>query len=385
MSLINRMLRDLDKRHAAAAPPIPPAATTGVRPVSAGTVGSEGFWRLLAGIMVVALIWVGWLIWQLTPHPVVTDLALQAVGKSRAVPPVASSSPAPQAIPAETTPQPAQAVPTADRVQFELLQFATELSSPRPRPTPRPRPAAAEPALTVVPGTAARAPAPAATPAEAPVPRAHAASTAPAASAAVKSAQIDKRMSGTADDLAEREYRRGVGLANQGRMAEALDALQTALRANPEHEAARQTLASFLIESRRFDDAERVLRAGLDLKSGQLSLAIPLARLLVERGDVSGASGVLDRHGSQSLDPQLQAFRGALHQRLGRHREAVEDYQAALRSGASNSAWWVGLGISLQAIDRRAEALDAFRRARAAGAMSQELSTFVDQRIRSLN
>jgi len=44
----------------------------------------------------------------------------------------------------------------------------------------------------------------------------------------------------------------------------------------------------------------------------------------------------------------------------------------------------MGLGISLQALGRRADAREAFRRARAAGGLSNEVLAFVDQRLRQL-
>jgi MSHA biogenesis protein MshN len=46
--------------------------------------------------------------------------------------------------------------------------------------------------------------------------------------------------------------------------------------------------------------------------------------------------------------------------------------------------WWMGMGISLQADNRSAEALDAFRRAKSAGGLSPDLLAFVDQRMKQL-
>ena len=62
--------------------------------------------------------------------------------------------------------------------------------------------------------------------------------------------------------------------------------------------------------------------------------------------------------------------RGTLLQRLARHGEAAEAYQTALQARASIPQAWVGLGISLEALNRRPEAADAFRRALLAGPVS---------------
>ncbi len=44
----------------------------------------------------------------------------------------------------------------------------------------------------------------------------------------------------------------------------------------------------------------------------------------------------------------------------------------------------MGLGISLQALNRNTEAQDAFRRAKNSNSLNPELQAFVDQRLRQL-
>ena len=109
------------------------------------------------------------------------------------------------------------------------------------------------------------------------------------------------------------------------------------------------------------------------------------ARIQVERGDLQGAHDLLSKHaGSAANSADYHAFDAAVLQRLGRHKEAVAAYQAALRLSPDTGLWWMGLGISLQADNRSAEAVDAFRRARAAGGLNPDLLAFVDQRLKQL-
>jgi MSHA biogenesis protein MshN len=61
----------------------------------------------------------------------------------------------------------------------------------------------------------------------------------------------------------------------------------------------------------------------------------------------------------------------------------VDQYQAALRVKQSG-VWLMGMGISLQALNRAPEAQDAYKRAQATGTLSPELRAFVDQRMRQL-
>ena len=78
----------------------------------------------------------------------------------------------------------------------------------------------------------------------------------------------------------------------------------------------------------------------------------------------------------------FQALVGAVQQRLGHHREAMEAYQAALRLFSASGSSWMGLGISLEALGHRPEAAEAFRRAIDTGSLTAELRDFAEARLR---
>jgi len=81
---------------------------------------------------------------------------------------------------------------------------------------------------------------------------------------------------------------------------------------------------------------------------------------------------------------EYHAFLAGVLQRQGRQREAVEHYARALKTAPQNGVWWMGQGISLQAEKRDAEAVEAFQRAQASGALSAELQAFVERRLKQL-
>jgi MSHA biogenesis protein MshN len=199
-------------------------------------------------------------------------------------------------------------------------------------------------------------------------------------------ASIDKQMHpSTPAERGESEFRKASGLLNQGRVAEAVDTYKSAVQQDPGHAAARQALVGLLLESRRIDEAQQFLQEGLSLSPDRSAYAILLARIQVERGDLQGAHDLLSRHaGNAANNADYHAFDAAVLQRLGRHKEAVAAYQEALTLAPRAGVWWMGLGISLQADTRGAEALDAFRRAKAAGGLSPDLISFVDQRMKQL-
>jgi MSHA biogenesis protein MshN len=186
---------------------------------------------------------------------------------------------------------------------------------------------------------------------------------------------------------AEGEYRLALASLQEGRMTDSVAALEQALKLDPGHDAARQTLVGLLIEVRRPDEAMRHLQAALALDARQPALAMLLARLQIERG----GSGIetLTRTlpyaaNDMSKSADYHAFLAGALARAQRHREAAEQYQAALRAAPGNGVWWMGLGMSLQADKRNGEALEAFQRARASGTLSAELQGFVERRLQQL-
>jgi MSHA biogenesis protein MshN len=182
---------------------------------------------------------------------------------------------------------------------------------------------------------------------------------------------------------AEGEYRHALHALQDGRMTETVAALEQALKLDPSHDAARQTLVGLLIEAKRTDEAIRHLQTGLALDARQPSLAMLLARLQIERGG-SGIDTLMRTLPYAGNHADYHAFLAGALQREQRHRDAAEQYQAALRVVPGNGVWWMGLGMSLQAERRNGEALEAFQRARASGTLSGELLAFVERRLQQL-
>jgi MSHA biogenesis protein MshN len=196
--------------------------------------------------------------------------------------------------------------------------------------------------------------------------------------------RVEKQINpGSATERAEAEYRRGAQAQRQGATDEAITRFRSALDEQPEHAAARQTLAAVLIEFKRYDEAEDVLRRGTEIVSARLASTLALARLKVERGQSAAALDLLVKSaatGERSAD--YQGFAGALLNRAGRYREAVERYQNATRIAPAEARWWAGLGIALEADGKPAEARDAYLRARALPGLPAELVQHIDSRLR---
>ena len=177
---------------------------------------------------------------------------------------------------------------------------------------------------------------------------------------------------------AENEFAKANRAVQEGRTNDALAAYENALLADPTYKPARRAWAGLLVSLKRNAEAEQVLQKGLKHDLHDTYFAMLLARLQVERGDVPLALETLQRtlpYAGEQAD--YQSFVAALQQRQGRHEEAVAHYQIALKLVPNNGLWLMGMGISLQALQRKEEARDAYQRALASNNLSPQLQAYV--------
>lgn len=186
------------------------------------------------------------------------------------------------------------------------------------------------------------------------------------------------------DEMAEQVYRSGVRLYASGQDARAQDELERSLRLDPHNRQARVLLAKSYMASGDLDGATATLRAGAETLA-DTEMAKLHAQLLLKKGLTVEAERALERSLVASRDdPELLGVLGALRQRQGRHMEAVDVYQKAVRDQPRQSKWWLGLAISLDAEERYQEALDAYQRVNATGAPSGDVQVYVEKRIAAL-
>lgn len=397
MSLINKMLRDLDARQAptvdrAMLPRdvhiqgLPPETTQFPLPLVLMLAAAGGAaWYFLAG--------------QGEPPA----LPAPSATVQQAPPPVAVLAPPPLPIPAEPVVPPQAPAAAASPPVVPPLPDAVV---PRPAPaTSAPAKSASAPAApevarkkspgdnalrldTRLPGTTAPAvvaPAPASPPvASPPLPPAKPVPQAKELSAPSGPTSIDKRPRTTlANDAAESEYRKAMSALRRGATSEAVEGLRGTLRIDAHHVSARQALLSLLVGQQAWGEAQAMMEEGLALDPEQTGWAMALARLQLENGKLPDAVETLARHARHAdQNPDYQAFHALLLQKQKHSRAAAERYRAALALRPAESRWWYGLGLSLEADHKPQEAREAFLKAKETGNLPPELTGAVEQRLR---
>lgn len=352
MSLINKMLQDLDERNASAAEraglspqlrALPPARKVAWRAPAFAALGA-----LAGGIAV-------WLALQPGPAPAPPaaapmPIAPPAPAPSVAMPAVEVPLPAePEARP-EAAARPAKAAPSIGKGLGLNPSLKVDLGLSQPA-------VAAEPPT---PGRAAAAPAP----------------TGPG--------RIEKQAhGGSASDAADAEYRKAMAEVRRGATVGGIAGLRHALQLDPRFALARQALLSLLVEQQQWDEAQTACAEGLALDPAQSGWAMLLARLQVEKGETALATATLAQYAAQAeRNADYQAFYALLLHKLQRPKESAQRYQAALALRPAEGRWWYGLGLALEADQRAPEARQAFQKARDSGSLPADLAAAVEQKLR---
>jgi MSHA biogenesis protein MshN len=333
MSVLNQMLRDLERR--GATPPIVAAAGTATvaRPPLADARPAADTKRrwIWTGVLAVVAGFVGthgWLAYRAQEAALVRaplGALAQAGGPSAAPAPVA-----PVVMPAAAAlPEPPAAAP------------APPVRAKRSAPPAAPRNAetAESPARV-----------------EAPV------------------AVVERSKNDVAADLD-----RAAELIARGRNSDAMAILAGVLERQPAHAAARSTLAALLAETGQRAAALGVLLAGMPFEPQRF--ALPAAQLQAELGDVGGARQTLAAVPAAKRTAAHEALAAGLAARAGDHAAAIAAYRRALDAPAADPVWWVGLALSLEASGDVAAANDAYARAAADPRLSAEVRGFVAEQL----
>ncbi len=196
--------------------------------------------------------------------------------------------------------------------------------------------------------------------------------------------EIDKQLrQPTPRQRADAEYSKGATALHRGQAAEARVAFEAALEIDPMNHASRQALVGVLLDARQPALALRVLQEGLQLAPAQHGFAMTLARLQMDNGELDAGVQTLARSMEYpGVSPDYIAFYAGLLQRQQKHAEAAAQFQRALGQRSNVGVWLLGLGVSLEALGRGAEAQEAYRLAKASGNLSADLQSFADQKLR---
>ncbi len=150
----------------------------------------------------------------------------------------------------------------------------------------------------------------------------------------------------------------------RGQFQRAESRLRELTEAQPELSEAYELLAGTLMRRSRHDDAARALESGLEQARDPAPLAALLGRLLLERGEIARARSVLEAHAPRlAADPEYHLLLAAARRQAGDHAAAAEHYRELTAVVPRSGPAWVGLGASLESLKQTEDAASAYRHA----------------------
>lgn len=189
----------------------------------------------------------------------------------------------------------------------------------------------------------------------------------------------------SAEQKVENIYRSALQQYRNRDLVRAEQSLREVLSVSPGHVPARELLTGLLLEGGRSAVAVQILLEGRALTPSHYPFASMLSGIYVEQGQESAAlETLLSVQMFAQTDAEYLAFLATLYQRAGQHAEAIENYRAALSYKAFENKWWLGAGISYAALHKFEAAENAFVHAQKDGNLSPELLRYAGERLREV-
>jgi Flp pilus assembly protein TadD len=183
----------------------------------------------------------------------------------------------------------------------------------------------------------------------------------------------------------EQRYQYALRLADTSQVPAAIETLSLLLNEFPSYTEARESLVALLIQQGDKNTALKALDVGLGLQPNFPDFVKLKARILLEQGKLDSALSLLEFKAPSILnDPEYHALRAALYQQKGQDILAGDIYKQLLVIQPSNAKWWVGLGVALEGSGNRSQALEAFTNADSIGGLSPELKAYLDSQLNAL-
>jgi MSHA biogenesis protein MshN len=194
---------------------------------------------------------------------------------------------------------------------------------------------------------------------------------------------VKKAVPLSAEQQALRDYQQAQKALSRGDDAAAIQLLRSSIgkQALPQSYLA---LAGLLVNQGSTTEARNLLEQGLKALPGNEQLAYLLASLQLNAGLVEQSrQSLISALSSGRGNAEYLALLAAVSHKLERYPESTQAYVEALRLSSEQPNWWMGLGLSLEAQNKNAQAIEAYYKSLSTG-LGDQLQSFVLNRIQGL-
>jgi MSHA biogenesis protein MshN len=171
-------------------------------------------------------------------------------------------------------------------------------------------------------------------------------------------------------------------LANNN-IAKAEKLFEEVLMLQADNKTARKQLAALWFGRKAYQAAINILAQGIALAPENSEYRLMQARIYLTQGQTERAYQILQ--GLQSSDNiEYLATQARIAQQLTQYEQAIKNYQQLAKMQPDEARWWLGLAVAYDANKQYSLALQAYQSAQAQGNLSASSLNFVEQRMQEL-
>lgn len=170
------------------------------------------------------------------------------------------------------------------------------------------------------------------------------------------------RLSNT--QLAKKRFKLGTQAEERGEQRDAIEYYREALLFSPQLHKAREHLAALYYGQGNLDQASTILKQGIALYPQKFDYLILLARVQQAAGEYIQALQNLSRiPDGDILSRQKWIQESSIGQKVRNYTLAEASYRKLLQTETTQSRWWMGLAYALDAQKKYEIAIEAYRQA----------------------
>lgn len=189
----------------------------------------------------------------------------------------------------------------------------------------------------------------------------------------------------TPKQLAKKRFTLASEAERDGKLKDAISYYEQTLALEPSMHEARKQLAALHYGQGQLAKASEVLQQGMLLFPQQLDFALLLARVQQAAGQADLALVTLANiPDTHLLARQKWMAQSDLAQKLGQFSVSEQAYRQLLQQDPQQAKWWMGLAYALDSQQQFTQARQAYRTALGHRGLSAQASAFIEQRLTQL-
>ncbi len=163
-----------------------------------------------------------------------------------------------------------------------------------------------------------------------------------------------------------------------------MQVLQEFIETHPDYHPAKEFYIKSLLSDQKRSQAVDYLFEVVDKHPKNINYKLLLSRLLTEEGKWQQADDVLGEVDVKHSNMNTLMLRAVIYQKLAKHQSAISIYSQLIRKDPSRGAWWMGSAISLEALKKYPQTVEAYKQSLSDKRLNLQQKAFVRNKISQL-